>query len=239
MLRIGDLAARTGLTVRTLRHYDDIGLLAPAERTEAGHRLYSDADVRHLYKIVALRHLGMPLAEIAQMLGRDGADPRPIVRKHLGRLEQLLVLQGRLRDRLNAILGELDGAEEPSADDFIDALEVMSQMDSYYTPEQLAQLEQRRQEMGDEGMLKAQQDWADLIAEAEAERTKGTPVTDPRVQAIAARWKALIEAFTGGDPGIADSLKRMYADQGPETASRGMVSGDLMAWMHDAMESSQ
>jgi DNA-binding transcriptional MerR regulator len=234
-LKIGELAERTGLTVRTLRHYDEIGLLQPSARTGAGHRLYSGEDVRRLYRIVALKHLGMPLAEISDLLDRAGADPRPIVRKHLERLEQLLALQGRLRDRLNVILDELEGTQQPSADDFIEALEVMAQMDKYYTPEQLAQLEERRREMGDEAIQKSQQDWADLIAEAEAERAKGTDPSDPKVQAIAARWKALIEAFTGGDPGISSSLQKMYQDQGPEKASRGMVNSELMAWIHGAM----
>ncbi|HEY0532381.1 MAG TPA: MerR family transcriptional regulator, partial [Actinoplanes sp.] len=53
--KIGDLAAATGLTLRALRHFDDIGLLCPAERSPAGHRWYTGDDVRRLYRILALR----------------------------------------------------------------------------------------------------------------------------------------------------------------------------------------
>jgi MerR family transcriptional regulator, thiopeptide resistance regulator len=56
-MTVGRLAAATGLTVRTLHHWDAIGLLAPAERSQAGHRRYGPAEVRRLYRIVALRRL--------------------------------------------------------------------------------------------------------------------------------------------------------------------------------------
>jgi DNA-binding transcriptional MerR regulator len=71
-LLIGELAARAGLTVRTLHHYDQIGLVRASERTEAGHRCHSEADVRRLYQVVALRSLGVPLARIARALEGDG-----------------------------------------------------------------------------------------------------------------------------------------------------------------------
>jgi MerR family transcriptional regulator, thiopeptide resistance regulator len=64
--KVGELADATGLTVRTLHHFDEVGLLRPATRSQAGHRLYTADDVRRLYRIIALRHLGMPLREIAQ-----------------------------------------------------------------------------------------------------------------------------------------------------------------------------
>src|SRR5829696_7097424 len=71
-MRTGEVARATGLTVRTLHHYDEIGLLVPSRRSEAGYRLYSDGDVRRLYRIVALRGMGFPLGEIAAVLVREG-----------------------------------------------------------------------------------------------------------------------------------------------------------------------
>ena len=89
-------------------------------------------------------------------------------------------------------------------------------IEPHYTPEQLEQLERappgarRRRDRA-----RAEQEWADLIAQAQAERERGTDPGDPRVQAIVARWDELIEAFTGGDPGIRASLRRMYEQEGP------------------------
>src|SRR5215207_4103848 len=94
LLRIGEVARASGLTVRTLHHYDAIGLLVPAGRSGAGYRLYSDGDVRRLYRIVALRGMGFPLEEIAATLVREGEDPRPAVRRHLERIDEQLRLAG-------------------------------------------------------------------------------------------------------------------------------------------------
>ena len=73
--KIGELARRTGLTVRTLHHYDEIGLLSPAERSDGGHRVYDEAGVQRLYRIVSLRSLGFPLDAIAQALDSERFDP--------------------------------------------------------------------------------------------------------------------------------------------------------------------
>ena len=105
----------------------------------------------------------------------------------------------------------------------------------YYTPEQLAQLERRREALGEDGMRRAEADWAALIEEAEALRASGAAPSDPRTQALAARWAALVEQFTGGDPGIHASLNAMYANEGAERASRGALSPELFAWMGEAM----
>ncbi len=93
--------------------------------------------------------------------------------------------------------------------------------DRYYTQEQQQALAQRRDALGPDGMRAAEQAWADLIAEAEAERAAGTDPAAPRMQDIARRWRALIEQFTDRDPGIGRSLGRMYrerASSGPRAA---------------------
>jgi len=233
--KVGELAAETGLTVRTLHHYDEIGLLVPSERSSSGHRLYGEDDVRRLYRIVALRQIGLSLEEVRTSLG-EGSDPRETLQRHLGEIERRIDLHERLRARVQGILTALDGAGEPTPEQFVEILEVMTRMEKYYTPEQLAQLEQRRNDLGDEGMAKAQQDWADLIAEVEAERVAGTDPTDPKLQDLVRRWNALIEAFTGGDPGIRQSLQKMYDTEGPETASRGAVNAEAMAYMQQVLQ---
>jgi MerR family transcriptional regulator, thiopeptide resistance regulator len=71
-LTVGALASRSGLTVRTLHHYDEIGLLSPSGRSRSGYRLYSNEDVRRLERIVLLRGLGMPLESIASAMHGGG-----------------------------------------------------------------------------------------------------------------------------------------------------------------------
>src|SRR5262249_19802381 len=68
LLRVGELAKRTGVTVRALHHYDSISLLRPSGRSEGGYRLYDREDVARLHGIQTLRRMGVPLAEVAQLL---------------------------------------------------------------------------------------------------------------------------------------------------------------------------
>lgn len=123
--KVGELAAATGVTVRALHHYDELGLLVPCERTGSGHRLYAEEDVRRLYRILALRRLGFPLDEIASLLDEGGLSLADTVRRHLERVERDLAHQRKLRQHLIHILDALDQSLEPSINQFIDALEVM------------------------------------------------------------------------------------------------------------------
>jgi DNA-binding transcriptional MerR regulator len=234
MYTVGSLAEASGLTVRTLHHWDEIGLLQPAERSGAGHRRYSPEDVERLYRIVALRGLGLSLDAVSDALDQEGPDLRAAVAAHLARVEEELEHTRGLRRRLRGILDAFDHVGEPSTDQIIDAIEVMTMSEQYYTQEQMDQIEARRLALGEDGMAKSQRDWADLIAEVDAERVAGTDPADPRVQALAARWQALINAFTGGDPGLAASLKKMYAEQGSEKASRGSVNLEVMDYIGQA-----
>jgi DNA-binding transcriptional MerR regulator len=234
--RIGEVARATGVTVRTLRHYDALGLLVPSERTGAGYRLYAEADLQRLYRILALRRMGFGLDAIAATLDGDGDDPRPAVRRHLAHLEEQVRLAELLRARLTRILDVLDRAEGPSGAMFTDAIEVMTTMERYYTPEQLEQLERRRQALGPEGMERVQREWADLYAELERHRAAGTDPGASEVQALVRRSRELIEQFTGGDPGIRASLQRMYDEEGPERASRGMATPELTEYLRRAHE---
>jgi DNA-binding transcriptional MerR regulator len=235
-LRIGAVAKATGLTVRTLHHYDAIGLLRPAERSAAGYRLYGEEDLRRLYRIIALRGMGFPLETIGRALENQGKDPRPAVRDHLGHVEEQLRLAAQLRAKLTGVLDALDGSDEPSGDLFIQIIEVMTKMERYYTPEQLEGIEQRRLALGEQGMAQAQQDWADLIAAVEAERVAGTDPADPRLRPLVDRWNALIEAFTGGDPATRASLERIYEENDPEKVSRGAMNAATMAYAHRAIQ---
>jgi DNA-binding transcriptional MerR regulator len=81
------------VTVRTLHHYDDIGLLVPGGRSHAGHRRYSDADLDRLQQILFYRELGFPLEEVAALLDDPDTDPRAHLRRRhealTTRIEQL------------------------------------------------------------------------------------------------------------------------------------------------------
>ncbi|WP_326774706.1 MerR family transcriptional regulator [Streptomyces sp. NBC_01445] len=97
---VGQVAGFAGVTVRTLHHYDEIGLLAPVGRSHAGHRRYSDADLDRLQQILFYRELGFPLDEVAALLDDPDADPRA----HLRRQHELLTARiGELQKMAEAV----------------------------------------------------------------------------------------------------------------------------------------
>jgi MerR family transcriptional regulator, thiopeptide resistance regulator len=74
-MNVGEVAALAGVTVRTLHHYDRIGLLSPSGRTAAGYRQYAPGDLDRLHQVLLYRELGFPLEEVATLLDDPSADP--------------------------------------------------------------------------------------------------------------------------------------------------------------------
>src|SRR5271170_2978795 len=102
-MKVGELAKRTGLTVRTLHHYDEIGLLRPSLHTDSGHRLYTNRDVARLQQVLSLRALGFSLEEARQCLDRPGFSPLEVIGMQTARLRQQVARQTHLCERLEAI----------------------------------------------------------------------------------------------------------------------------------------
>jgi MerR family transcriptional regulator, thiopeptide resistance regulator len=225
-LKVGELAKRTGMTVRALHHYDEIGLLRPSLHTESGHRLYTVADVGRLQQILSLRQLGFALEEIRDCLDRPGFSPLEVIRLHVARLRDRIAMQQSLCERLEAIAGHFEAAEEVSADHFIRTIQEMTMIENYYTPEQLDDLKERGEQIGQERIQQSQQEWAELIAQVHAEMDKGTDPSAPEVQAMARRWMALVNEFTGGDPGIERSLGRLWQEQGDTLVAQHKMPHD-------------
>jgi DNA-binding transcriptional MerR regulator len=217
-LKVGELARRTGLTVRALHHYDAIGLLKPSLHTEAGYRLYTAGDVARLQQVLSLRQLGFSLDEIRDCLDRPGFSPLEVIDLHVTRLQEQIDWQRQLCERLEALAGHLRAAGEVSADEFLRTIEEMTmltdKMDEYFTPEQMRRIQECREQAGQEFLERAQENWAELIASIRTEMDKGTDPADAKVQALARRWKELLTQTTGGDPGIEQALKRLWEEQG-------------------------
>lgn len=123
--RIGDLARAGGVTVRTLHHYEEIGLLRPA-RTEAGHRLYGDDEVERLYRIIQLRRLGLSLGEIGRALDDEDCDLADVMRRQLAELDSRLDATNRLRNRLVSLLS----SARPATDDLLAYLEEATMLEA-------------------------------------------------------------------------------------------------------------
>ncbi|WP_438309785.1 MerR family transcriptional regulator [Streptomyces sp. HUAS TT3] len=107
---IGDVARRSGVSARMLRHYESLGLLRPAERTGAGYREYSNEDVRRIFHIESLRSLGLPLRDVARALDDPGFAPSDLIATLVRETRERIAAETELLTRLQRI-----GAAGPTA----------------------------------------------------------------------------------------------------------------------------
>jgi DNA-binding transcriptional MerR regulator len=213
--KIGRLAQLTGLTVRALHHYDHVGLVRPSGRTGSGHRLYTADDVERLYRALALRVLGLPLAEIRTVL--DGGQPiAAVLEQHLGLVERQLVALRTLRARLATMVEAAAVEPGPTGTDLLSLINEVTTVDetvkNYFSDEQLAELAERRQALGEGRIADVQARWPQLITEVQDAVDAGLAPDSPTGLGLARQWTELLEAFHGGDPQLRDSLFRMQAE---------------------------
>lgn len=216
LLSVGRFARLAGVTIRTLRYYDEKGLLKPSAHRESGYRLYSLKDLVKLEQIVTLKFIGLSLEEIQDILRNGEPD-----------LERILVLQQQIVDEkirnLTAVARALQKAgeslrknREADWNDFIHIIRAVKMENSkkwteqFYSEELQKKIEQRAASMTEEEMLDSQKQWHELIEEVRL-HLNDDPAS-PEVQQLAERWQALIEAFTQGNPGIQKGLNNMYAN---------------------------
>ncbi|KEQ24234.1 MerR family transcriptional regulator [Paenibacillus tyrfis] len=123
--KIGDLANLTGLTVRTLRFYDQIGLFSPSEHTESGHRLYNESDLSRLHQILSLKELGLSLEEIKSVLTGGQISPLEIVNLQINRVKEQIKLQQKLLEQLEHVSKLMQGKAQLTVEDFTSLLQAM------------------------------------------------------------------------------------------------------------------
>jgi len=213
-LKVGELAERTGVTVRTLHWYDEIDLLSPGHRTRSGHRIYGPAEIERLQKIRSLQQLGLSLDEIREALDRDRISLMEILELQAERLaHEARRLQG-LRDRLETVLEMAREKGRIQPEELIQTMEAMTMFEKYYTPEQLERLARRKDEVGEDRIQQAQDEWQELYRDLAELMEAGATPEDPCVRALVEKAESLIQEFTSGDPAIRASLEKMYSQEG-------------------------
>jgi len=204
MLKVGELARRSGLTVRTLHHYDSIGLLKPSGRSDAGYRLYNRDDVARLHQVQALRRFGMALADIGQFLAKPGASLPDLIARQIDSLDRQFAEAAKLREQLAALRRQLLAGEEPELATWLTTLEQMTVYDKYFTKEELAQLPMYSDPA-------ATEEWATLIEAAGQKMAAGVPPSDPSVQELAEKWMATFSRQSGHSVEMMHRLDNMWS----------------------------
>ena len=241
-LKIGALAKKTGLTVRALHHYDEIGLLSPSFRSDTGHRLYAERDVHKLQEITLLQLMGFSLAEIKLCLENKDFPFQDMAKSHLQRLQIAMQSQKALYNRIESIVSALENQQALSVDDALETIKVIVMYEKYYTPEQIETLKTREKSMSKEDFTKIQAEWETLFKEFKTAFSAGKPITYPDVIKLGQKANALINAFTGGDPEMEKSLQSMYSTEGGHNvlAQHGVgINADEFQYLANAMKAAK
>jgi DNA-binding transcriptional MerR regulator len=214
--RIQEFAALAGVTVRALHHYDRLGLLKPSGRSNSGYRLYRDRDLVRLEQIVVLKFLGLPLKQIGRLLKRESPLAETLRR-------QQHVLSGKRRQLDLAIdaIGQAERSLQTGRDPdwslfttIVKEIEMQNSTDwskKYYSEDAKAKVEERKALWNPELQAQVTQQWNELLADVSAALDQDP--AGPAGQALAARWRTLVEGFTGGDTEIQKGLNKMWADK--------------------------
>ncbi len=202
LLKVGELAKSTGLTVRTLHHYDSIGLLTPSGRSEAGYRLYNHADVGRLHTIQALRHLGLPLADIGTMLARGGEGLPDTIARQIRALDHEITQATELRARLQLLQSRLATGNAPEMADWLSTMLLMNTFSKYFSAAELKSILDNRKAQGEA--------WELAISDARLAMQEQCPADSPRMQALALRWMNLTLAMMNDNFDLIDRWGLMY-----------------------------
>jgi len=226
LLKVGELAKRTGLSVRALHHYESVGLLAPGRHGSGAHRRYTAADVARLQQIRSLRQIGLSLTEIRECLANPSFTLHRVVKLHVSRLRERIAREEDLCRRLEQLVQRLSGTPKVEVDEILYALEGIALAERYFTLDQRRWIAERAKNYTAADARRDAKRWQRLMADVSAAMERGDDPRSPKVQRLAARWRKLILEFTKGDPGITASLRNRYER---EPTIRGMDTSRVRA----------
>jgi len=224
-LKVAAVARRSGVSVRTLHYYEEIGLLEPSGRTRSGHRLYTPADIQRLLQIRSLQQLGLSLAEVGDCLAGGRIEPLRVVRDHLAKVQEQRSALERVERQLERLAQQLARGglgDAQTTETLLNALEVITMYEHYFTNEQLERLEAHAS--------RDQDAVAPVIEQLEAARQRGTPPGDAAVQRLWQRFQEAVSSVAGGDPEMSAAIyKLLHAE--PKAREDHGISDELFAYL--------
>lgn len=242
MLKVSEFAGKAGVTVRTLHHYDRLGLLKPSERNRAGYRLYGERDLVRLQQIATLKFIGLSLNQIKDVLDGNDLDlpaTLSLQRRLLTDKRRQIELALRAIEEAERSLGQSHTPDWAALKKIIEVMEMDTNKDwmkKYYSEDAQAKIAQKAANFTPEMQTQVTQEWNELIRDVEnAIRGKQDPASAP-ARALAERWAGMARGFTGGDPEIQKGLNKLYADQANWPATfKKPFSDDVWSYIRRAM----
>jgi DNA-binding transcriptional MerR regulator len=222
---VQEFAELAGVTVRTLHHYDRLGLLR-ASRDERAFRIYAPADLERLENIIALKFIGVPLKQVRAVLEGDKRDLGCVLRSQISALEEK---KRRLEITINAVRSAeaaLRVGDQPCLTHIIGVMEMQNDCGwilQHFREDARGRIQDRLASIAPERLSELQHDWNALANDIQA--ISQSEPAGPESQALLRRWEDLIRQTTGDDPELVHGLKSLYADRSnwPERARNAML----------------
>jgi len=229
-LKIGELAKRAGLTVRTLHHYDSIKLFSPSVRTTAGARLYGRSDLIRLHRVQTLKQMGYSLPDIRIVLDDTSINPLDIVLRQASVLETQALQAQVLARTLRCLANKIAFGGESKSSDWLDVLEMMTIYERHLTDEEIQALNDPKQGATQE----LSNQWRQLVTEVEAAIQQSLNPDNPDAGALAWRWVRLVIAMTGNSAALAGKLKVLQEHEQRAQEILG-IGSTMLNWIGQAI----
>lgn len=240
MRTVGEVADLAGVSVRTLHHYDELGLVVPSARSDAGYRLYDHADLERLQEVLTLRALGLSLADVATLLDDPTHDRLQVLRDQAKRLRDERDRLGDLLDAVEGAIAAHDRGEPQEATTMFDgndheahareAEERWGDTDAY------RQSQERFAALGEGAGETVQQWWQEHFEQFAALRRDDVQLDDDRVRAAVADHRRLLNRFYDCGPQMQRSLAEMYVTDERFRATYDEHAEGLAQYVRDAVD---
>lgn len=239
MRTVGEVAELAGVSVRTLHHYDELDLVVPSARSDAGYRLYDHADLERLQEVLTLRALGLPLADIKALLDDPAHDRMQVLRDQAKRLRDERDRLGDLLDAVEEAIAANDRGETQQESTMFDghdheqyaqeAEERWGETDAY------RQSQQRFRELGPDATDTIKAWWQEHFEQFAELKRDEVPLDDERVRAAVAAHRDLVNRFYDCGAEMQRSLADMYVEDGRFRARYDDHVDGLAQYVHDAV----
>ncbi|GAA0314079.1 MerR family transcriptional regulator [Oceanobacillus sp. FSL W7-1281] len=232
----GQLAALTGLSIRTLRYYDQIGLFSPSLYTEAGHRRYTSEDMQMLLQILVLKKMHLPLEEIKEIIQTNNENLFDTLDQQIDRVKAEIAVQEKLLNQLERTRQEAANTKTISFQELTSLFELIRlNRSDYFTNKQLDKMREHYRNTSDKAFKQGEERFKELLGELKDKHERGVSPQDKSVQGLAKEWQELLDAFSGGDKNLIESAEKFYAEN-PQPALHYGLDSALYRYIQAALE---
>lgn len=234
--KVGEVAELAGLTIRTLRYYDQICLFSPSQYTESGHRLYTKADLERLQPILSLKQMGMSLEEIQLLLSNpEEQTVAEILQTQISRVKKEIEVQQKLVAELENALSAAHSNRTLSISELTKLMEALKMnKEKYFSKQQLDTIESRYENADKQLLKQAEQEFNGLIKEIRLEKEKGASPSDKKVQDLAKKWNDIVNAFSEDDRTFRKQAEHFHAEN-PGNELQYEIDGELYQFINKAL----